>query len=296
MSGAPAGDPPATDALAHAAGRRFWKASGSGNDFVFLDARAAGSAPDPLETADAIRALCAPHLGIGADGVVFMTAGAQPEAAAAIRYYNSDGSRARLCGNASLCAAQMAVELGLAARHLEFGLITDAGRLAARAGDASAGTIELPGATSVRPDEVDARTNGEQRIGFATVGVPHVVVLVEDASKVAIDERGAALRRSSPERPDGANVNFVSAGSTPDGVRGLRTFERGVEGETLACGTGALATAALLTAWGLIAPGTPVALRTASGRVLTVHPASGDRVILAGEGRIVYEGTLRHVR
>lgn len=284
---------------ADGAGRPFWKAVGSGNDFVFLDARGAGEAPDPLETAEMITALCAPHTGVGADGAVFIAAPSEPGAALAIRYYNSDGSRASFCGNASLCSTQMAVELGLATRHVTFDLITDAGRLAVRAGDGTRAAIELSAPTGVLTSTGDPPLAGEERIGFAIAGVPHVVVLVADAAAVAVDARGAALRAPSTARPAGANVNFVARATDPDATGApwvIRTFERGVEGETLACGSGNLATAALLAAWGLVEQGSPVAMRTASGRVLTVTAVGADRVELAGEGRIVYEGRLRHLR
>jgi diaminopimelate epimerase len=285
--------------MASGAGRPFWKAVGSGNDFVFLDARAADHAPDPLETPETIAALCAPHVGVGADGVVFVGAPVEPDTALAIRYYNSDGSRASFCGNASLCATQMAVELGLAARHVTFGLTTDAGRLSVCAGDGTRAAIELAAPGDVLTSTGDLPIVGEERIGYAVAGVPHVVVLVADAREVAVDARGAALRAATLARPAGANVNFVARATGADAEHApwvVRTFERGVEGETLACGSGSVATATLLAAWGLVEPGSPVAMRTASGQVLTVTARGGDRVELAGEGRIVYEGRLRNVR
>lgn len=281
------------------AGRPFWKAVGSGNDFVFLDARGSGAGPDPLETAEWIAAACTPHLGIGADGVVFVAPPVEPGTALSIRYYNADGSRASFCGNASLCATQMAVELGLATRHLAFGLTTDAGRLLVTAHEGAQAELELATADHVTADTGDVREDGEWRIGFAVAGVPHVVVLVDEAASVSVAARGATLRAPTAARPAGANVNFVSppvAGSAPGTPWTIRTFERGVEGETLACGSGNVASAALLAAWGLVPPDAAVPLRTRSGRVLTVTPADAGRVRLSGEGRIVYEGRLRAVR
>ena len=282
------------------AGRPFWKAVGSGNDFIVLDARAAGAGPDPLETPDWIVAACAPHTGIGADGVVFVGPPVEAGTTLAIRYYNADGSRASFCGNASLCATQMAVALGLAPRHLAFGLTTDAGRLTVTAFDGSAAEIELAAARDLVTASADAPSAGERRIGFAVAGVPHLVVLVDDIAAVPIAKRGAELRAATATRPDGANVNFVAAPpvDAPAGTPwAIRTFERGVEGETLACGSGNVAAAALLAAWGLVAENAPVALCTRSGRVLTVRAAGEPgRVSLAGEGRIVYEGRLRAVR
>ena len=284
--------------MATGAGRPFWKVVGSGNDFVFLDARGAGAGPDPLETTDSIVALCAPHTGVGADGVVFVGPPVEPETALSIRYYNSDGSRASFCGNASLCATQTAVELGLAQRHVTFGLTTDVGRLVVRAGDGTHAAIELAAARDVLVDSDDARRPSESRIGFAMAGVPHVVVLVDDVTATDVAARGAALRAPTATRGAGANVNFVSrASAVHDASAGwrIRTFERGVEAETLACGSGVVATATLLGAWGLVPDAALVRLQTASGRVLSVTRRSADRVELAGEGRIVFGGRLRHL-
>lgn len=285
--------------MAAGTGRPFWKAVGSGNDFVFLDARPSGAGPDPLETPETIEALCATHLGVGADGVVFVAPPVEPDTTLSIRYYNRDGSRASFCGNASLCSTQMAVELGLVPRHVTFGLTTDAGTLAVRAGDGHDAAIELAAPGAVRADTGDALAAGEQRIGYALAGVPHVVVLVDDATRLPIAERGAALRAATTDRPAGANVNFVARATGADADVApwvIRTFERGVEAETLACGSGNVATATLLAAWGLVEPGSRVAMRTASGRVLAVTARDHDRVELAGEGRIVFEGRLRAVR
>jgi diaminopimelate epimerase len=141
------------------------------------------------------------------------------------------------------------------------------------------------GLASTAPTTPEA---AESRHGFATTGVPHLVVLVEDAESVDVAGRGQALRRDASLGPAGANVNFVSV--RPDASFRMRTFERGVEGETLACGTGSVATAALLRAWGLA--GDQVLIQTSSGLVHEVGlPRSGDAAPqLSGEGRVVFEG------
>ena len=138
---------------------------------------------------------------------------------------------------------------------------------------------------------------GERQLGFVLAGVPHLVVLVDGetgADDVPLMDRGPGLRRH-PALAAGANVNWV--GRRPGGVWSMRTFERGVEGETLACGTGAVATAILLNRWGLAGP--TVALETRSGRVLTVilgaDAGGAVRPTLKGEGRLVYEGTFADV-
>jgi diaminopimelate epimerase len=282
-------------------GRAFWKMSGSGNDFVFLDARGTPPGADPLESVGEIAAICAAHLGVGADGVVFIAD--DPEALFAIRYYNADGSRATLCGNASLCAAQSAVLLGLASPELTFRFRSDAGLIDASVDfGGSAASVRLAGVESLEPQAAEERAPGELRMGYAVVGVPHLVVLVGDVAAIDVAGRGRLLREAPTRRPAGANVNFVSrAASGADGAQWrIRTYERGVEAETLACGTGAVAAAACLQAWGLADRTAAVGLENASGKTLSVRLPAGSDVggwsELRGEGRLVYDGVLRHVR
>ena len=279
-----------------AVSRAFWKMSGSGNDFVFFDARNAGAGPDELENPADIAAICAPHLGVGADGVVFIVDSA--DALFAIRYYNADGSRASLCGNASLCAAQSAVRLGLATLEQMFHFMSDAGLIAAELDLSGEATIRLAPVTALESDAAEVRGPGERRIGYAVVGVPHLVVLVDDVSSVDVTERGRILRNGAARAPEGANVNFVS-GDGDTGPWRIRTYERGVEGETYACGTGAVASAACLIAWNRLPGDAPVRLLTASGRTLSVKlpdAATADYSVLSGEGRVVYDGVLRSLR
>lgn len=277
-------------------GRLFWKMSGSGNDFVFFDARSVGDDADPLENAADIAAICAPHLGIGADGVVFIAESA--ESLFGIRYYNADGSRASLCGNASLCAAQSAVKLGLARREQMFHFMSDAGRIAASIDGDGLASVRLAPVRDLETIAAEVSAPGEERIGYAVVGVPHLVVLVADVDSVDVAGRGRILRNGPVRAPSGANVNFVSPGRA-EGEWRIRTYERGVEGETYACGTGAVATAACLIAWNHASGESPVRLRTASGRVLAARlPGSVNAGYseLSGEGRLVFDGVLGSLR
>ena len=277
-------------------GRSFVKMSGSGNDFVFFDVRREPAGE--LGTPDRIRAICARGTGVGADGAVFLEPPHDPSSDARIRYVNADGSPAGLCGNASLCSVRyLSEDLGgrrALAIETEAGLIT--GRL--REGVPE---IDLAPAGSVTPDmTMDLPLGpGERALGFALVGVPHVVVLVDDVETVDLPGRGAQLRRHPALGRSGANVNFVAPSN-----RGwaMRTFERGVEGETLACGTGAVASANLVAAWhpteSTAAAG--IALTTRSGSVLRVRLVGGEPGLapnpsLSGEGRIVFRGVLESV-
>ena len=270
------------------AGRTFYKMSGSGNDFVMVDAIITPS--EDLTDAERVQAICARGTGIGADGLVLL----ERSWAADFKmvYLNSDGSRADLCGNAALCSVRLAVELGImpvGECHLE----TDAGVLSARLLP-SGPEVDLKPVSDVKPKLPFRLAEGEQWIGFALAGVPHLVVRVDDVERVDVVRRGRPLRYD-PSLAQGANVNFVSR----DGRGGwrIRTYERGVEAETLACGTGAVATAIVLHENG--DSGAETGLLTRSGRTLRVRleqrTLSGWHPTLAGEARIVFQGVLGEV-
>jgi len=269
-------------------GRTFYKMSGSGNDFIMVDARAEppGSLGDPA----VITRLCARGTGVGADGIVFLEHSAR--AALKLVYLNADGSSADFCGNATLCTVRLAIELGAAAPE-GFEVETESGVVRARlAGGVP--EIDLEPVAELRPAAAGIDLGeGEQAVGFALVGVPHLVIRCRDVATVDVVGRGRPLRRHKT-LPAGANVNFVSP--TGAGRWRMRTYERGVEGETLACGSGAVATAILLTEWGNASG--PVELETGSGRVLRVRlerSGAGWSPSLAGEGRVVYQATLAEI-
>ncbi|HET7584635.1 MAG TPA: diaminopimelate epimerase [Gemmatimonadaceae bacterium] len=307
-------------------GQAFYKMTGSGNDFVIFDVRdpsfdvrdtsgdqaaaargASGGASPALRLGDPafIQRLCARGTGVGADGVVLL----EPASGAPFRmiYFNSDGSRAAMCGNATLCVTALAARLGIggAARDEADGELTfesDDGLVRARMRDGRP-AVDLRPVRSIREDAEIPAVAGETRIGFADAGVPHLVVLVPDVSQVDVVARGRTLRtHPAVAAAGGANVNFVARASrAAGGGRGsawrVRTYERGVEGETLACGTGAVASALLLTLWG--ESSSPVSLTPPSGMTLTVYleqTADGLWIpTLQGEGRLVYRGELQDV-
>jgi diaminopimelate epimerase len=266
-------------------GPAFYKMSGSGNDFVFFDMRDDSAAE--LETIESIRSICARGTGVGADGVVFLDPGTADSFS--IRYYNSDGSLGELCGNATLCSLRLANELGLvSAKEVSIG--TDAGMICARMADGLP-EIDLAAVTEVRPEFSEiSRLGREEALGFARAGVPHIVIIDQDVETADIIGRGSQIRRD-PSLRDGANVNFIS----PNGSDwSIRTYERGVESETLACGTGAVATGILLGEWGRAS--SPVGLITRSGRRLEVRVRKdGDSWFpsLRGPAEIVFVGELR---
>jgi diaminopimelate epimerase len=253
-----------------------------------VDARV--STPADWTPAD-MQAVCARGTGIGADGIVFVGPGSHAGAARMI-YYNADGSHAAMCGNAALCSTTLAAHLGVGTPD-GMDLETDAGTYRSRA--ALAGQAELHLAPVESPVAVPKLelAPGERQAVLTRVGVPHLIVLVDDVDQVALMERGPSLRFDSALGPEGANINFVSKDET--GVWRMRTYERGVEGETLACGTGAVGAGCAIQEWGL--GRLPVDIQSRSGRMIGVRATKAqngryDDVWLIGEGRMVFRGVI----
>jgi diaminopimelate epimerase len=261
---------------------RFWKMSGAGNDFLAFDDRK-GSLEKKL-TPELISRICTRGLSVGGDGIIILRG--DSDLSFRMIYYNSDGGRAAMCGNGGRCAAVLARELGMVERE-PFLFRSDSGEHRAEILTSSSARIWMtePGILFLRRE---LKLNGTSfSICLVDTGVPHAVVVTDDMGDSAF--HAASGLRSHPEvGPEGANVDLVRI----DGRQALsiRTFERGVEGETLACGTGALAAAFCL--WnrkGRIE--LPVSLKVGSG--LTLDVGRDDYGWwLRGEARIVYEGDL----
>jgi diaminopimelate epimerase len=266
--------------------------SGAGNDFLLFEGRLEVG---PGEAAT-IRRLCERGTGVGADGVLFveLLPGDGPPVVVA-GYFNRDGGAARFCANGTRCAARFAsLRLGAG---LEMTMRTGWSNVGATVGPSGAVTLRLPEPVAAGEPlpTFDAEEAQLERIGVAvSVGVPHLVVFT--SGRIALDRidlPGLAPRlRHHPALPEGANVHFVAPG--PGSSLSIRSWERGVEGETLACGSGAVAAAVVAAGRPGISP--PVVLRTRSGADLVVDfaleggVASGVR--LSGDARVIYEGTL----
>ena len=242
-------------------GAVVYKMTGSGNDFVFVD----GRLREPEDwSPEEIRALCDRHRGVGADGFAVVAPGSGPDRVR-FHFFNDDGGRAPMCGNGALCATRIAAHLELA-NPAGMTLETDAGVYQSRCveGPGERAELLLGDLPAPRPAAVKLEA-GEHEAHLALVGVPHLVVLVDDVAAVNLMERGKALRWDPALGPGGANVNFVGRSRAPGrtrsnsarlgapssaaqgtrsaraaaGGRGgagwaKRTYERGVEGETLA--------------------------------------------------------------
>lgn len=271
-------------------GARFYKMTGSGNDFVFLDGREASLGDWP---AGRIAGACHRRNGVGADGLVLLA----PETDGAVRmhYFNADGGRAALCGNASLCSTRLAVRLGMA-RPEGMVLRTDAGELQTRCvGPGHMAELRFPSFPVPPRVQLDWGTGESGMAWLGDIGVPHLIVLVEDVGAVDVAGRGRELRFAPQFSPGGANVNFVGVHEGQEGPEWrIRTYERGIEGETMACGTGTICAAFALAAGGRIE--LPARFTTGSGSVLAVagqvERGRAEGVWLCGEGRLVFTGEL----
>jgi diaminopimelate epimerase len=263
----------------------FWKMSGSGNDFILVDNRRGVVAAG--EGAALARRLCQRSFSVGADGLILVER--SREADFAWRFYNADGSEAAMCGNGGRCAARFALLKGIAPARMRF--MTGAGLISAEV-KGSRVKLQLPLPSGFR-ERVAVEVEGRRfDPGFLVVGVPHAVVRAEGLEQTPVAEWGRALRHAPAFGPAGTNVNFFRV----EGPRRLRvrTYERGVEAETMACGTGSVATALVAAAAGLVK--SPVTVTTSGGEELLVHfrRRGGEygEVFLEGSADVVFEGRI----
>ncbi|MEA2558879.1 MAG: diaminopimelate epimerase [Acidobacteriota bacterium] len=255
----------------------FFKVSGSGNDFLAL-------VEEPEPAPEAIQAWCRRGISLGADGLFVLRRSAD---GVAMDYFNSDGYPADLCLNGTRCAAQLAFHLRWAEDTVA--IRTGAGTVAARRGDETRVTLELPAPEP--PRELILDVDGIRCAGYGVrVGVPHFVLpWPESLDQAPVDTLGRQIRHH-PLFPEGANVNFVRY---PDGHRmEIRTFERGVEAETLSCGSGILAGAAVGLHIGRSA--LPLRVSVQGGFELEVGSIAGigSAWLLSGDARVVAQGVL----
>lgn len=274
----------------------FWKMSGCGNDFVVIDNRAGLIPPDAAGALT--KAVCRHRVSVGADGVVLIQ-NAAPGSGADFdwRYINADGHDGEFCGNGSVCGARFAYLNGIAPARCTFS--TASGLVHAAVSEQLDDprvkiAITNPGTPRLHiPVEV---LGARVELHAIAVGVPHAVLVVEDADAMFNAAEfiafGRAVRHHPFFTPAGVNLNVISR--RPDGALRMRTYERGVEDETLACGSGSIASAVVATALGLVQP--PTTVITSSGRPLHQEfdwdGTCARNVALGGEARIVTVGEI----
>ncbi len=264
----------------------FKKMHGSGNDFILIDNRNE-VVPKGTEQELAKR-LCKRGFGIGADGLILIEE--SDKADFKWQFLNADGSYAEMCGNGGRCAARFAYLSGICGDELTFE--TAAGIIRATVkGDRV--KLQLTRPRDIKPDmslDVDGR---QITVHFADTGVPHAVIFMEDVDEVPVKELGSKIRFHEAFQPAGTNVNFVEP--RQDNQIKVRTYERGVEDETYACGTGAAASALFACMKGLTT--SPVRVTTSGGERLTVYfdTANPEEIFLEGNAVLVYSGVTEEI-
>jgi diaminopimelate epimerase len=264
--------------------------AGGGNDFVVIDNRTAKIA----DAGELTRRICTRALSVGADGLILIETSVR--ATFRMKYYNADGGLAAFCGNGTRCAARFAFLNVIAGRKMT--IETDAGIVSAEIGEGGQVTISMPAPHSVRLQRplVISNDKGNQTVrgSFMMVGVPHYVVFLrENLWAQDIGPLGSAIRRHRDLEPDGgANANFVVV--RDEHAIEVRTYERGVENETLACGSGVVASSVTSAMFGRVK--SPVSVLTRSGITLevtfTLRDGYADEVKLKGDARLIYRATI----
>jgi len=255
---------------------RFTKMSGAGNDFIVID-NMTRSTRLPEER---IRELCTRRTGVGADGLIMIEPSATYDFT--MKYYNADGRLGSMCGNGGRCAVYFAYTIGVAGRSTVFEANTN--RYDA----------EVTGDSMVRlnmTDPDDFRDTFEAcgyPCHFVDTGSPHTLIVTDNVDSFDVEGIGRAIRNNTELFPEGTNVNFAQVTSPSTII--LRTFERGVEAETLACGTGAVASAILCRKLGLL-DSCSVGVTVRSGDRLQVDFSQEFRdVYLSGPAKIIFSG------
>ncbi len=266
----------------------FTKMNGAGNDFVLLDGRAQKLAL----TQEQIVCLCDRHRGIGADGLIVLVPSTSGKADWAWEFYNSDGSAGEMCGNGARCFSRFVQKRTGLGR--EFTFETGAGIIRASF-QGERVTVNLTPPKDLRLEEHLLLSGGKQVVHSVNTGVPHAVLFVPDADQAMVAQLGPEIRRHAHFQPRGTNVNFVQV-LGPERIH-VRTFERGVEGETLACGTGV--TASALIASRVHHFHSPVQVQVQGGDQLEVSFNENQGVFtevrLSGPADFVFEGRIELV-
>jgi diaminopimelate epimerase len=238
----------------------FWKMNGSGNDFLLIDNRSGRVKEEQMATL-ATRA-CRRRESVGADGAIFVVPSDRFDFR--WRFFNADGSEAEMCGNGGRCVARFALLMGIAGPKMTFETI--AGPVSAEV-NGRVVKVHMPDPHGLKTDIALDRQQGWISVDFVNTGVPHTVVHVSDLSPHPVIEQGRVIRYHPLFAPAGTNADFISI--KEKNLIEVRTYERGVEDETLACGTGAMASALVAAARGKVK--SPVAVKTRGGDVLTIH-------------------------
>jgi len=263
----------------------FWKMNGSGNDFILIDNRDGKVAEN--EMGRFVRRICRRRESAGADGLIFIEKSDQYDFA--WRFFNADGGEVEMCGNGGRCVARYAFLMHIAGPKMTFNTL--AGPVSAEVMGKIVKVL-MPDPTGCQLDIGLDKKPGWLSVDFINTGVPHVVIQVDELESYPVLEQGKLIRYAPFFSPDGTNANFIKVLSR-DRIE-IRTYERGVEDETLACGTGSIASALVASARGLV--NSPVKVKTRGGEELNIYFKNEknhfSEVWLEGSTSIVYQAHL----
>jgi len=263
----------------------FWKMNGSGNDFILIDNRDGRVAENGMGRL--VKKACRRRTSVGADGAIFVVPSKRCDFG--WRFFNPDGGEVEMCGNGGRCVARFAHLKGIAGPNMSFETLS--GIISAEVKGRTVKVL-MPDPSALEMDLDLSHRSGWNTVDSINTGVPHVVIRVEELDSHPVYEQGSALRYHERFSPQGTNVNFFVP-TDPHGLE-IRTYERGVEGETLACGTGAIAASLVASHRGLVE--SPVTVKTSGGEELTIYfsmtPHSFEKVWLEGSTSILYQGRL----
>ncbi|WP_028579456.1 diaminopimelate epimerase [Desulfogranum japonicum] len=262
----------------------FMKMSGTGNDFIVVDHRR--SVIPEKDMPEFARLVCRRKQSVGADGLILLEEDESVDFC--WKFFNSDGSIAEMCGNGARCAARFAYMHGMASANMRFRTL--AGIIEAKVADINV-TVKLTAPHSLATGHQVKIGDSKYEVHSIDTGVPHAIHFVEEIHGVDVVTMGRAIRHDPLFQPAGTNANFVCA---QDGKLYVRTYERGVEDETLACGTGAVASAVMAACLDRLTP--PIEVVTSGGETLHIDfTLSGDtveNVYLKGPAHIIFKGEL----
>ena len=254
----------------------FYKYQGTGNDFVMIDNR---TAIFPKENTELVAHLCDRRFGVGADGLILLDTDAETDFR--MVYYNSDGNLSSMCGNGGRCLVAFAKKLNIIQNETTF--IASDGLHYATVSEENIVSLQMIDVTEIK---------NTSEYSFLNTGSPHHVQLVADLENYNVKENGATIRYGDLYGKEGSNVNFVK--KINDSTFSLRTYERGVEGETLACGTGATAVAIAMNATGQTNLNA-INLNVEGGKLAVsfdIENGKYTNVFLKGPAEFVYKGTI----
>lgn len=264
---------------------RFTKMHGAGNDFIVIDNRPYRL--NETEAADLARSQCKRRVGTGADGLLLLDK--DSVTSFSMRHYNPDGTRSSFCGNGARCIAQFAFTHGIAPKNLTFA--ADDGMHSAQVEGHNV-RLDMTITQQIQTGQSLTVSGTDYLLYCINTGAPHAVVFAKDVTAVSVDAIGRSIRYHPRFEPEGTNVTFAEP--VDSGNLNVRTYEKGVEAETLSCGTGSVAAAIVSNQCGYVTP--PISVMTRGGERLIVDFASDgsqiEDVTLEGSAHMVYHGEI----